>query len=291
MGGGMKISVVIPTYQEEKGIKECIESIFANTEQPYEVIVADGGSSDQTVGIAKACGATVYENPKRTAASGRNVGISHASGDIIAFTDGDNYVDKNWLRSIREAFEADETLQGIGGKVIPAPPANKVEAFWGNLWLHIIMVFGDEEFIVESKTLRNSFITANCAYRKSLLEALGGFDEWFGNNAEDVDLMWRAFDSGAKLKYIPTAIVSAHSPTTMREMKHKSYRDGVSSTKLQKRYGPKRGSFDKNIHKLFWKSLGKMFLFRKGSYMQTSELFYHIMGKWISSIKYGYRNL
>lgn len=287
----MKISVVIPTYNEEKGIKQCIDSIFANTEQPYEVIVADGGSSDKTVEIAKAAGAIVFDNPNRTAASGRNVGISHATGDIIAFTDGDNYVDIKWLESIRKAFEDDETVEGIGGKVIPAPPINKIEQFWGNLWLNIIMVFGDEEFIIESKSLRNSFITANCAYKKSLLEKLNGFDEWFGNNAEDVDLMWRAFDSGVKLKYIPTAIVSAHSPTTMKEMKRKSYRDGVSSTKLQKRYGPKRGSFDKNIHKMFWKSFGRMLIFRKGSYMQTTELFYHILGKWVASIKYGYRNL
>lgn len=287
----MKISVVIPTYNEEKGIAQCIQSIFSGSEKPYEVIVADGGSADKTVEIAKANGAAVYNNPNRTAASGRNVGIAHASGDIIAFTDGDNYVDGDWLKSIREAFEKDAEVDGIGGKVIPAPPENKVEVFWGNLWLKTIMTFGDEEFTVEEKNLRNSFITANCAYKKSLLEKLNGFDEWYGNNAEDVDLMWRALESGAKLKYIPAAIVSAHSPTTMKEMKRKSYRDGVSSTKLQKRYGPKRGSFDKNIHKLFWKSFGRMLIFRKGAYMMTTELFYHIAGKWISSIKYGYRNL
>lgn len=287
----MKVSVVIPTYNEEKGIRQCIESIFANTYPPYEVIVADGGSADKTVEIAKAAGAVVFDNPQRTAASGRNVGISKASGDIIAFTDGDNYVDEKWIESIIKSFENDSDLDGIGGKVVPAPPANKVEEFWGNLWLRTIMVFGDDEFIVDKKSLRNSFITANCAYKKDLLQRIKGFDEWYGNNAEDVDLMWRAMDSGAKLKYIPDAIVIAHSPTTMKGVKRKSYRDGVSSTKLQKRYGPKRGSFDKNIHKMFWKNFGRMLLFKKGSYMMTSELFYHILGKWVSSIKYGYRNL
>ncbi len=71
----MKISVVIPTYNEEKGIKQCIDSIFANTEQPYEVIVADGGSSDKTVEIAKAAGAIVFDDPDSTVVSRRNVGI------------------------------------------------------------------------------------------------------------------------------------------------------------------------------------------------------------------------
>lgn len=287
----MKISVVIPTYNEEKGIKQCVESIFANTEHPYEVIVADGGSTDKTVEIAKSVGAIVYNNPKRTAASGRNIGLAHATGDIIAFTDGDNYVDKNWLQSIRVAFENDDSIGGIGGKVAPAPPINEIERFWGNLWLNVIMFFGEDEFIIETRSLKNSFITANCAYRKSVLDELKGFNEWFGNNAEDVDLMWRALDSGAKLKYVPTAVVFAHSPTTMREMKHKSYRDGVSSTKLQKMYGPKHGSFDKKIHKLFWKNFGRMLILRKGAYMQTTQLFYHILGKWSASVKYRYINL
>lgn len=287
----MTISVVIPTYNEELGIAKCIESIKNNTIKPLEIIVADGGSNDKTVKIAKDAGATVLNNPNRTAASGRNVGIAKAKGEIIAFTDGDNYADENWLKNILEEFEADDQLDGLGGKVIPAPPRSKVEEFWGNLWLKGIMPFGDTEYYVSERSLKDSFITANCAYKKALLDKLKGFDEWFGNNAEDVDLCWRALDSGAKLKYSPKPIIIARSPHKMKDMKKKSFRDGVSSTKLQKIYGPKKGSFDPQIHKMFWKSFGRMLLFRKGSYMLTSELFYHIMGKWHASIKYHYRNL
>ena len=244
-----------------------------------------------THGYVPHTGAVVYNNPNRTAASGRNVGISHAIGDIIAFADGDNYVDKLWLQSILEEFEADPELDGLGGKVIPAPPRSEVEKFWGNLWLNCIMSFPDAPYYIQTKTLRDAFITANCAYKKTLLDKLQGFDEWFGNNAEDVDLCWRAIDIGARLKYVSSPIVIARSPYKMRDMKKKSFRDGVSSTKLQKRYGPKKGSFDPQIHKMFWKSLWKMFLFQKGSYMLASELFYHIIGKWYGSIKYKYRNL
>lgn len=287
----MTISVVIPTYNEEKGIAKCIESILANTELPCEIIVADGMSCDRTKELAIATGATVYDNPNRTAASGRNVGIMHAKGDIIAFTDGDNYVHPEWIASIRAAFESDGNIDAIGGKVVGAPPETEVEKFWSELWLKNIMVFPDEEFYVKERNLRTSFITANCAYKKELLTKLSGFDEWFGNNAEDVDLMWRALDSGATLKYTPKPIVYAHSPTKRKQMLKKSYRDGVSSTKLQKRYGPKKGSFDGRLHKMFWKSIGPTLLFRKNAHLLTGELFYHIMGKWISSIKFGYRNL
>lgn len=287
----MTVSVVIPTYNEADGIKQCIESIRNNSVAPLEIIVADGMSEDATVEIARAAGALVYHNPRRTAASGRNVGISHARGDIVAFADGDNYADRNWISSIIAEFENDPELDGIGGKVKPAPPRSEVESFWSNLWLNCIMVFGDEPFYLESRSLRDAFITANCAYKRELLEKLGGFDEWFGNNAEDVDLCWRALESGARLKYSPAPIIIARSPYKMRDMQKKSFRDGVSSTKLQKRYGPKGGSFDPAIHKMFWKNLGRMLLFKKGSYMLTSELFYHIIGKWYGSIKYKYRNL
>ena len=287
----MTISVVIPTLNEEFGIAQCIETIKNNTIKPIEIIVSDGGSSDRTVEIAKAEGATVYDNPKKTAASGRNVGILHARGDIIAFTDGDNFVDERWLEFILKEFEQDPKLDGVGGIVVPAPPRSEVEQFWGNLWLNCIMPFQDYPYYLTTKNLRDSFITANCAYKKALLEKLNGFDEWFGNNAEDVDFCWRAIEYGAKLKYSPSPKVIARSPHQMRDMKKKSFRDGISSTKLQKKYGPSKGRFDPKIHKLFWKKLGQVFLFNKEAYMYSTELFYHILGKWYASIKYHYLNL
>ena len=164
----MKISVVIPVYNEEKHITQCIDALIHNTRRPDEILLADGGSSDRTLMLAsKFSEVTILDNPRKTAAAGRNVGIRHAKGDIIAFTDGDCIVEKNWLEEIEKAFIKYE-LDGLGGKVTTAPFENKYEKYWGTLAWKVIMSFGDDAYQVKEKKLNDAFVTANCAYSRKL---------------------------------------------------------------------------------------------------------------------------
>ena len=160
------------------------------------------------------------------------MGIACAAGDIIAFTDGDCLVEKHWIESIDHVFE-DGSVDGIGGKVIAHQAENEYEQFWNHLAWSILMNFGDEPYRVKNRTMNDAFVTANCAYRRKLLEELNGFDEWFGNNAEDIDLSWRALKQGAHLLYYPDAVIYAHGVTTMKGIKAKSFRNGISSCKLK----------------------------------------------------------
>lgn len=277
----MKISVVIPVYNEEECITQCLEALFKNTVKPYEIILVDGGSTDNTIKLAEKFSVKIIRSPGEKAASSRNIGIRYATGDIIAFTDGDCIVSNNWIEEIFNGFKQ-KNIEGLGGCVKPAPARNNIEEFWGNFSLNEIMSFGNEEYKVVRKTLNNTFITANCAYKRSLLVQLGGFNDWFGNNAEDVDLFWRAIDSGAKLKYIPSIKVEARSVTTLSGIKKKSFRNGISSSKLQKKYG----SFfncDINIYKLFIKKIVTLVKGEKWSYFYIIELIYHLLGKYYGS--------
>lgn len=286
----MTISVVIPTYNEEKRIADCLQAIKDGSLQPLEIIVADGMSKDKTVEIAKEYGAVVVTNEKRHAAGGRNAGIAAAKGDIIAFIDGDCIADRDWLKEIDKAF-SEEDIDGLGTYIEPAEPYNKYEEFWGKLSLQILMSYGDEPYYVTEKTLNTAFITASCAYKRSLLEKLEGFSDYFANNAEDIDLCWRALDSGAKLKYVPTAKIIAHSPTTLKGICKKSYRNGISSSKLQKVYSGKKFNIDTKLYKAWWANFFKMFIGRKYSFLFVAELTCHMWGKYIGSIKCGVINL
>ena len=220
----MKISVVIPVFNEEKRIVNALDSIYRGIVQPDEVIVVDGRSTDNTVDLIKAKFpmVMVLNNPERTAASGRNVGINNAKGDIIAFTDGDCLVDDNWLSNIAKSFR-DFPIDGLGGKVLNAKPENRYEAYWGNLAWNLIMSFPDEAYEVKAKALNDSFVTANCAYKRELLKQINGFDEYFANNAEDVDLCWRALDAGAKLMYVLDVVIYAHNVTTLKGIAKKKF--------------------------------------------------------------------
>lgn len=287
----MKISVVIPVYNEEKRIKSTLEALYNNSEKPYEVIIADGCSTDKTVEIIrkKYPQVIIVRNNRKNAAAGRNVGIKRARGTVIAFTDGDCLVDKDWLKQIRIAFENNE-IDGVGGKVLVAPPINHYEEYWGNLAWNLIMNFPNEGYDVIEQTLNDAFVTANCAYRRKLLYEIKGFNNFFANNAEDVDLCWRALRHGAKLRYEPSIIIYAHNVTTVQGIAKKSFRNGVSSSKLQKVYGGKF-NYDPNIYKMLGKNIVGLIKNEKDANLNCVELISHLAGKYYGSIKNGIINI
>lgn len=283
------ISVVVPALNEGDRIAECLSALQTQTVPADEILVVDGDSSDNTVEIVCQHGFRVLQNPKRHAAAGRNIGIQEAKGDIIAFTDADCIPASDWVEQIMLSFK-DASLQGIGGKVLAASPENEVEAFWSKIALEILMNFGDEGYNVIEQSLNDAFITANAAYRTNLLRNLSGFDEWFANNAEDVDLSWRALRAGALLRYVPQVKVYSHGVTTLKGIRKKSFRNGVSSSKLQKRYG-RFINYDKRIYALLGKELRAMFRNEPQANWMVMELLWHLLGKYWGSIKVGVINV
>ena len=281
----MKISVVIPVYNEDKRIRKTLDAIYGNSEQPYEVIVVDGCSTDKTKTIIKRYypQAIIVTNQRKNAAAGRNIGIKKAKGSVIAFTDGDCIVDKDWLKQIRIAFENND-IDGVGGKVLNATPENHYEEYWGNLAWNIIMNFPDEGYEVTKQTLNDAFVTANCAYSRKLLYEIKGFNNYFANNAEDVDLCWRALKYGAKLRYAPSIIIYAHNVTSIYGIAKKSFRNGVSSSKLQKVYG-KKINYDPNIYKMLGKNIIGFIRNEKDANLNCVELISHLAGKYYGSLK------
>lgn len=287
----MTISVVIPVFNEEKRIFNTLKAIYSGSIVPLEVIVVDGGSTDRTVSIIKNAypEVIILRNPDRTAATGRNVGIRKAHGEIIAFTDGDCLVDFNWLENIKKHFE-EANIDGLGGKVLNAEPENYYEEYWGNLAWNLIMNFPDTSYEVQEKNLNDAFVTANCAYKKELLYRLKGFSKFFANNAEDVDLCWRAIDKGAKLEYVPDVVIYAHNVTTLKGIAKKSFRNGISSSKLQKIYGGGI-NFDPNIYRMLGKNIMGVIKREKDAGLNCVELICHLFGKYYGSIKVGVINV
>ncbi|MGA2911568.1 MAG: glycosyltransferase family A protein [Candidatus Levyibacteriota bacterium] len=111
----MKISVIIPAYNEEKRIETCLKNIVTQIEKPFEVIVVDNNCTDKTAEIARKFGAKIVKEKEQGTRSARDAGFNAAKGDIIARTDADTLVPLDWTRKIRESFEQDDALLGLSG--------------------------------------------------------------------------------------------------------------------------------------------------------------------------------
>lgn len=102
----MKVSFIIPTLNSAKTLSECLRAIRAQTFTDYEIVIADGGSTDATLDIARQFGVEVIcANPLKTGEAGKSAAISAAHGDLLALVDSDNILpSSDWLEKMLAPF-------------------------------------------------------------------------------------------------------------------------------------------------------------------------------------------
>ncbi|RLA97256.1 MAG: hypothetical protein DRG83_16145 [Deltaproteobacteria bacterium] len=297
-GGRRKmITVAIVVRNGGKTISRTLDSIFSGQLRPDEVLIIDGLSEDNTLEVVKSYtlnydNIRVIDNPQRKIAPGRNIAVKEAWGDVIAYTDADCVVDRKWLFNISKRFEEDPTLAGCGGRMLPLPPHNELEKFAGKVFLKEIMQYDNRLRYCSRLSVAGALITANSAYRRDVLLEVGGFDEWFGNYGEDIDLYWRLIKSGYKLLYDPDIVVYHRFPQTLGKFLKKHFGFGIASSKLTKKHLSRMCVDWMLYHKLFsdlW-----FLLSLRGSKDKVWGILQkctHIMGKIYGSLRAGVVNL
>ncbi|MDD4135684.1 MAG: glycosyltransferase family 2 protein [Candidatus Shapirobacteria bacterium] len=107
------VSFIIPTLNAASVLETCLKSIKKQNLKNYEIIVVDGGSTDNTLKIAKKYHAKIFKNPLKTAEAGKAIGVKKATGKYIALIDSDNILPtKNWLQTNIDILEKDSQLIG-----------------------------------------------------------------------------------------------------------------------------------------------------------------------------------
>lgn len=217
-GGGLKagavmtsVSVIICTRNRADSLRRCLESfekIEPPENSPWELIVVDNGSSDDTRSVVQKAskkGAAIrYVREIRKGTSyGRNTGATHAKGAILAFTDDDCVADPHWLGSITKEFESDPALGALGGRV---------ELFDARDKPVTIATSRDRLIFSSPYDVFNSIHGCNVAFSSRVFERAGRFDVRFGPGtkllaAEDLDLLYRVHKEGFKIVYCPEALV------------------------------------------------------------------------------------
>ncbi len=176
-----KISVIIPTYNEELIIRTTLMAIKnQNCTIPYEIIVADGHSSDKTVSIAKSY-ADIYISPKKGKAYQLNGAISKTSGDLLVFLDADTLINSDFLQRIYRIFEKHKELIACSarikyydGKAISFKLGSQkfiiTNYFFLNLSMHIY-------YFLKSLFRYPELIGCNIIVRRDIFFKVGGFKQ------------------------------------------------------------------------------------------------------------------
>jgi glycosyltransferase involved in cell wall biosynthesis len=118
MQKALTLTLVIPVYNEEDHLKECLESVSRQTRMPDEVIVVDNNSSDNSVDIAKSFKFVKVVNEKNQGVTyARNKGFNLASSTIIGRIDSDTRLEPDWVEKVLNIYKEDKTLDAITGPV------------------------------------------------------------------------------------------------------------------------------------------------------------------------------
>ncbi|TAL27410.1 MAG: glycosyltransferase family 2 protein [Nitrospirae bacterium] len=230
------VSIIIPVRNEAGLLKNCLESI-SNLDYPkdrIEVIIADGMSTDDTVNTAKQLGARVVLNEKKTVSPGRNIAFKLAKGEIIAFTDADCIVDKDWIINSLKYFKDDEVACAGGPNLTPPDEGNfgKAVGFVFNQGIFSAGSIHARE-LKEVKEVR-SIPGCNAVYRKNALDKVMPIDETL-LTCDDTELNQRLLDKGFKLLYTPDVFVWHHRRPNPKKLFKQMYRYAIGRLQVGKK--------------------------------------------------------
>ena len=216
-----RASVIIPNWNGLRYLRPCLVSLQAQTCPSFEVLVVDNASSDGSVEAVQREFAGV-----RTLAlaynggysGGCNAGVRQARGEIVVFLNNDIEAEPTWLEALIDALDRHPEAGSAASRMMLYDQPTHIHSA-GDLY--------GIDGIPESRGVwqpygepydRECLVFGGCggalAYRKSVLDEIGLFEEAFFMYCEDVDLNWRAQLAGYRCVYTPDAVVRHHLSAT-----------------------------------------------------------------------------
>ena len=236
-----KVSVVVASYNGDRTLKACLDSLERLNYPDYEIILVDDGSTDTTPQIAFLHPMVRYfRHPKNLGLSvARNTGIAAAAGEIIAFTDSDCRADEDWLYYLVGDL-ANGEFAGIGGPNFLPPEDSPVAAA-------VMVSPGGPAHVMLTDRQAEHIPGCNMAFYKDALVEVGGFDPIFRQAGDDVDICWRLQQAGYKIGFSPAAFVWHFRRSTLRAYLKQQHGYGEAEALLVRKHPEYFNSVGGNI--------------------------------------------
>jgi GT2 family glycosyltransferase len=226
-GGPVRLSAIVVNFRARELLLECLDHLvraLSEVDGPTELIVIENAVHDDLPAVVRRRfpSALVVEEQKNTGfAPAVARGIELARGDWIALVNNDANVEAQALRAMLEAGEADRAIGAVAPQVRFATRpdvlnSTGIEINWlGVAWERLA---GAPAAAAEAAPREVFGVSASVAlYRRTMLDAIGGFDASFFAYLEDADVAWRARMAGWQARYHPEAVAHHHGSATSRE--------------------------------------------------------------------------
>jgi len=186
------VSVVIPTLQEGKYLSRCLTSLTQQSYPHYEIIIVDGGSTDDTLAIAQAFGVKLLLAPESTVVTARQLGAEIASGTIIAGADADTFYPVDYIAHVVADFARDARIVAVGGIGVFEP-----EPWWCyQIWIFTYFI----NTTLYQLTGKVGYVAAsNFAYTKAAFEQVGGYTTYLEVGGDELDMLGKLKKAGTVL--------------------------------------------------------------------------------------------
>jgi GT2 family glycosyltransferase/sugar lactone lactonase YvrE len=203
------VSVVVCAYNAADTIDDCLTSLGALDYPRFEIIVVNDGSRDDTGARARRyAGVRVVDIPNGGLSAARNVGLAEATGDIVAYTDADVRVDRDWLTYLVQPLLS-PAFAGSGGPNV-VPPDDPFVAQC------VARSPGGPTQVLLDDRVAEHVPGCNMAFRRDALAAIGGFNPVYLRAGDDVDVCWRLQAKGLQIGFAPAALVWHHHRSSVK---------------------------------------------------------------------------
>ncbi|RDI90838.1 succinoglycan biosynthesis protein ExoA [Thermosipho africanus Ob7] len=232
-----KVTIVIPTRNEEKHIEKCINSILENDYPKKEIIVVDGMSSDRTREILKGYkDIKIIDNPEKITPIALNIGIKNATGDYIMIAGAHSTYSKNYISECIKRLDEGK-CEIAGGKVITRPGSDTKKAIAISKVLSHPFGIGGARYRINPQKEMYVDTVAYGIYKREVFEKVGTFNPNLVRN-QDIEMNLRIKNAGMRILLVPNAESYYYARDNFKSLFKNNFQNGlwvILSTKYAKK--------------------------------------------------------
>jgi cellulose synthase/poly-beta-1,6-N-acetylglucosamine synthase-like glycosyltransferase len=229
------VSVIVPVLNGEATIEPLLQSLLDihYPKAKIEIVIVDGMSTDGTRNITAKYPVRFLVEKRRGPNAARNTGTKHALGEIIAFTDSDCIVPKDWIKKTVSNFR-DPRIGCVGGDV-KGFNDNFFSRYADESIFPVIRTCNKRKELISTGSFAGCPVGCNMSLRRRVLACVGGFDENIQYGFEEDELVERVCKAGYRIVLDPQVLVWHTHRTTLKGLLKQTFKYGKGTGRLLKR--------------------------------------------------------